>query len=77
MLLVGKVKKDKLVDTFDKMNNAKGLDKLEIIRSQIPAVTHVDYSARVQTVDKKTNEKFYKLINKFNEKRLIPQKLMN
>ena len=50
MLLVGKVAKNKLVNNFEKMNNARGLDKLEIVRSQIPAVTHVDYSARVQTV---------------------------
>ena len=37
-----------------------GIDKLNIKRSSIPAVTHVDYSARVQTVHKETNEKYYK-----------------
>tara|TARA_B100001741_G_C16469275_1_gene559138 strand:+ start:69 stop:1124 length:1056 start_codon:yes stop_codon:yes gene_type:complete len=45
--------------------NYKGLDKLKIIRSKIPSVTHVDFSARVQTVSKKTNQKFYQLINDF------------
>ena len=45
----------------------EGLEKLKIKRSTIPAVTHVDYSARIQTVDKLTNPKFYELIKKFNE----------
>ena len=39
-----------------------GIDKLNIKRSQIPAVTHVDYSARIQTVHEKTNIKYFKLI---------------
>ena len=47
--------------------NLFGIDKLNIKRSKIPAVTHVDYSARVQTVHKETNPKYYKLIKKFNE----------
>ena len=46
-------------------NNSSGLDKLKTIRSNIPSVTHVDFSARVQTVSKKTNQKFYQLINDF------------
>ncbi len=45
--------------------NLFGIDKLNIKRSNIPAVTHVDYSARVQTVDKEINPKYYQLINKF------------
>ena len=44
-----------------------GIDKLRIKRSSIPAVTHVDYSARIQTVHMDTNPKFYKLIKKFKE----------
>jgi carbamoyltransferase len=42
-----------------------GIDKLNIVRSTIPAVTHIDYSARVQTVDKDTSPRFYKLIKAF------------
>ena len=49
-----------------------GIDKLNIKRSQIPAVTHVDYSARIQTVHKETNKKYYKLIKKFKEKTNCP-----
>jgi carbamoyltransferase len=45
-----------------------GIDKLNIKRSNIPAVTHVDYSARIQTVHKETNAKYYALITKFKEK---------
>ena len=44
-----------------------GLDKLNLKRSSIPAVTHVDYSARVQTVSKKTNPKFHRLISEFKK----------
>ena len=45
-----------------------GIDKLNIKRSSIPAVTHVDYSARIQTVHKETNPKYHTLITKFKEK---------
>ena len=44
-----------------------GIDKLNIKRSDIPAVTHVDYSARIQTVGEKTNPRYFKLISKFKE----------
>ena len=44
-----------------------GIDLLNIKRSEIPAVTHVDYSARIQTVYEDTNNKYYKLIKKFKE----------
>ena len=49
-----------------------GIDKLNIKRSTIPAVTHVDYSARLQTVSKNTNEMYYDLISKFKEKTGCP-----
>ena len=49
-----------------------GIDKLNIKRSDIPAVTHVDYSARVQTVTKDTNKYYYDLIKKFKEKTGCP-----
>ena len=52
-----------------KKNNIKlfGIDKLNIKRSSIPAVTHVDYSARIQTVHSDTNPKYYALLKKFKE----------
>ena len=58
------------------MNNEQkklfGIEKLNIKRSEIPAVTHVDYSARVQTVHEETNIRYYKLIKKFKEKTNCP-----
>ena len=52
--------------------DAVGLDKLKIIRSRIPAVTHVDFSARVQTVDRKRNPRLHRLISRFDEKTGCP-----
>ena len=71
MLLVGKVTKKKLLEQTLKDRSAKGLDKLDIVRSKIPAVTHVDNSARVQTVSSK-NGIYYDLIKKFKEKTGCP-----
>ena len=48
------------------------LDKLNVQRSVIPAVTHVDYSARIQTVHEETNKKYYDLINEFYKLTKIP-----
>ena len=47
--------------------NLFGIEKLNIKRSEIPAVTHIDYSARIQTVHEKTNPRYYKLINNFKK----------
>ena len=52
--------------------NLFGIDKLNMKRSEIPAVTHVDYSARIQTAHKETNEKYFRLIEKFKEKTNCP-----
>ena len=49
-----------------------GIEKLNVKRSEIPAVTHVDYTARVQTVHKETNKKYYDLINSFYQKKNCP-----
>ena len=49
-----------------------GIEKLNIKRSEIPAVTHVDYSARIQTVSKNRNPKYYKLLTEFNKKSGCP-----
>ena len=65
MLIVSNVKKNKCVKMTDKETKLFGIDKLNIKRSLIPAVTHVDYSARIQTVHKETNLIYHKLINEF------------
>ena len=56
----------------DEQKKLFGIDKLNIKRSEIPAVTHVDYSARVQTVSKNFNNRYYDLISKFKEKTGCP-----
>jgi carbamoyltransferase len=71
MLFVDQVKDEHKI--YDKKNKLKkGLDQINNKRSTIPAVTHVDYSARIQTVHKETNERFYKLLKKFKEKTGCP-----
>ena len=68
MLLVAPVKKNKQFQMTEEQNKLFGIEKLNIARSEIPAVTHVDYSARIQTVHKETNLRYHKLISKFEEK---------
>ena len=65
MLLVADVKKSKQLQMTTEQKRLFGIDKLNIKRSSIPSVTHVDYSARIQTVHKETNSTFYKLIEEF------------
>jgi len=65
MLLVADVKKSKRLQMSNEQKNLFGIDKLNVKRSSIPSVTHVDYSARIQTVHKETNPTFYKLIEEF------------
>ena len=72
MLLVANINEKIKTEMTEDQKKLFGIDKLNIKRSSIPAVTHVDYSARVQTVHKETNEKYYKLIQKFKEKTNIP-----
>ena len=68
MLLVDDVKINKRIEMTYEEKSLFGIDKLNIKRSLIPAVTHVDYSARIQTVHKTTNSKYHALITKFKEK---------
>ena len=72
MLIVSNIKKEKQKKMTDEEKKLFGIDKLNVKRSDIPAVTHVDYSARIQTVHKETNEKYYNLIKKFKEKTNCP-----
>jgi len=67
MLLVADVKKEIQIQMTPEQEKLFGIEKLNIKRSKIPAVTHVDYSARVQTVHQETNPRYYKLIKKFKE----------
>lgn len=68
MLLVAQVKPEKQIPMTEEQKQLFGIEKLNIPRSEIPAVTHIDYSARVQTVHKETNPLYHKLISKFEEK---------
>ncbi len=72
MLLVASIKEDKKIELSDEQEKFVGLDKLNVKRSKIPAVTHVDYTARVQTVTKNLNKRYYDLISKFKEKTGCP-----
>jgi len=65
MLLVSNIQKDKQIKMKKDEENLFGIDKLNIKRSSIPAITHVDYSARIQTVHRDTNPRYYDLIKEF------------
>ena len=65
--MVANIKKNKTIAMTNVEEKLFGIKKLNIKRSEIPAVTHVDYSSRIQTVHKETNKKYYKLIKKFKE----------
>ena len=72
MLLVSEI--DEKIKIFEKTNSSKfqGLDKINMKRSKIPAVTHVDFSARIQTVHSNTNPRYYKLIQEFKKRTGFP-----
>ena len=72
MLLVANINSEKKIEMNEEQKKLFGIEKLNIKRSKIPAVTHVDYSARIQTVNKKTNKRYYDLISKFKEKTGCP-----
>lgn len=72
MLLVAPVKKEIRREMTDEEQDLFGLDKLHVVRSSIPAITHVDYSARIQTVDGEYNKAYYQMIKKFDEKHGCP-----
>ena len=72
MLFVANVNSNKTIDMSEQQKKLFGIDKLNIKRSEIPAVTHVDYSARIQTVYEETNPIYFKLLKKFKEKTNCP-----
>jgi len=68
MLLVAEVKKDRQKKMGEDTSGLFGLDKLKVVRSDIPAITHVDYTARIQTVHQDTNPLYHQLIAAFEKK---------
>ena len=72
MLLVTNINSEKKIEMTNDQKKLFGIDKLNIKRSDIPAVTHVDYTARIQTVTQNTNKRYYDLISKFKKKTGCP-----
>ena len=72
MLIVANVQKDKRLKMTKEEKSLFGIEKLNVPRSSIPAITHVDYSARIQTVHSDTNPKYHAVISKFYEKTGYP-----
>jgi carbamoyltransferase len=72
MLLTAPVRDDRRLNVSEEDRFRSGLDKLEVIRSEIPAVTHVDYSSRVQTVDANANPRFHRLLETMKQRHGCP-----
>jgi carbamoyltransferase len=70
MLVVSPVHPDRRTETGE--TGLTGLDKLKLVRSEVPAITHVDHSARVQTVDAKRHGRYHKLIQSFEQRTGCP-----
>ena len=65
MLLVAPVREDRRVALADEQQKLFGIDKLNVLRSDLPAITHIDYSARIQTVDPRRNPRYYRILKAF------------
>ena len=72
MLLVAPIKKELRLEMTEEQRKLFGIEKLNIPRSTIPAITHVDYSSRVQTVSERTNPRYYQLIKAFKKETGCP-----
>ena len=72
MLLVAPLKNENCIAMNDDQEKLFGIEKLNIPRSNLPAITHVDYSARVQTVNNETNPRYYGLIKAFKKRTGCP-----
>jgi carbamoyltransferase len=68
MLLVAPVKEERRIAMTSEQQALQGIDKLNVARSDVPAVTHIDYSARIQTVHQESNERFHRLLKTFEDK---------
>ena len=67
MLMVAPLREDRRISLTKEEKRLFGIEKLNVPRSEVPAITHVDYSARIQTVHRETNPKYYSLIEKFRD----------
>ena len=72
MLLVADVQPDKRTTDNGDLSSLRGLDKLQVAKSEVPAITHVDFSARVQTVDQHRHGRYYKLLKAFERRTGCP-----
>lgn len=72
MLLVSKVQKDKRYPVDGELKKLKGIERLKLERSTVPSITHVDFSARIQTVDSERHGRYYTLLKKFKERSACP-----
>ena len=73
MLIVAPVhESQRLPDSAARMHDLQGIEKLNVPRSSVPSVTHVDFSARIQTVTPETNGRYYRLIKRFHEQSGCP-----
>lgn len=68
MLIVAPVRDEHRIELNDQDKQRKGLDRLDVVRAKLPAITHVDYSARIQTVTPDSNKRFYDLISAFKKR---------
>ena len=71
MMLVADIKKEIQIPMKESEESLFGIEKLNVIRSSIPAVTHVDYSARIQTVHEKTNKRYFKLLKNLKKLQIV------
>ena len=72
MLLVADIQEEKCRAMTKEEKSLFGIEKLNVPRSSVPAITHVDYSARIQTVHSDTNQKYHALLSNFYEKTGCP-----
>lgn len=72
MLLVAPVKPERRLETSAEEQRLQGIEKLKVCRSKVPAITHLDYSARIQTVHPETNPRYHNMIKRFYEKTGCP-----